>query len=75
MIRYCRAFALADLVGVGELDRAVSTWDKRPDVVYLWDDNTVTALPLRGCGPEFTSDEPRWRSICGQLLADPIGQG
>ncbi len=68
MIRYCRAYETAELSGYPELERAVAAGGAPPEIVYLWTDHTVTALPLADAEPLFASDDARWHELCDRLL-------
>lgn len=69
MIRYCRACEVGELRGYPELARALDDRSTAPEVVYLWEDHTVTDLPLTDAEPFFASDSPPWHEFCAGLLA------
>lgn len=69
MIQRCRAYMIADLPPNPEFERALTTWQARPDLVYVWEDHAVTALPLRDREPVFVSGSIAWREYCSQLLS------
>ena len=49
--------------------QALAAAGSPPEVVYLWEDLTVTDLPLPECVPVFASGDDAWRDLCTRLLA------
>lgn len=68
MIRRCTACEVADLDGHPGFAQVVEARETRPEVVYLWEDLTVTDLPLPECVPMFASGDDAWRELCVRLL-------
>jgi hypothetical protein len=67
MIRYCLALEVTESAHP-QIQRALQGWAERPDVIYLWDDHTVTAAPLPGCEPALAPDSAPWHEFCAQAL-------
>jgi hypothetical protein len=72
VVRYCLALEVTGSSPHPEIQRALEGWAKQPDVVYLWDDHTVTILPLPDSEPALAPDSDHWHEFCAQALrADP----
>jgi hypothetical protein len=77
MIRRCRACEVSEFAGHHEFaqaleGRALEAGASPPEVVYLWEDLTVTDLPLPQAAPIFASADAAWREFCASLL-NPVG--
>jgi len=68
MIRFCVALETTGPSVRPEVQHAFQSWTERPDVIYLWDDHTVTILPLPGSEPAPAPDGDDWREFCAQAL-------
>jgi hypothetical protein len=71
VIRRCRACEAGDLAGHPGFARALTAQPAPPEVVYLWEDLTVTDLPLAEAAPMFASGDDAWRDLCARLL-EPV---
>jgi hypothetical protein len=69
MIRYCRVLEVAAYSGPPELTRVLAGLVAPPELVYVWDDHTVTDVPLPEAEPIFVSDNDDWREYCARTLA------
>jgi hypothetical protein len=72
MIRRCRACEASDFAGhhgfAEALEaRALAAGASPPEVVYLWEDLTITDLPLPQAEPIFASADITWREFCASL--------
>jgi hypothetical protein len=72
VIHRCRACEVAQLSVHPGFARALAERAGAPEVVYLWEDRTVTELPLPQSTAMFASDDGAWRELCGRLL-EPSG--
>lgn len=59
-MRYCRAYDPERLAGYPGVERALAERDERPEVLYLWEDGTVTATPLPGLDVVLSDDSGEW---------------
>jgi len=69
VIHRCRACEVAELSVHPGFARALGErTGGAPEVVYLWEDRTVTELPLPQSAAMFASDDGAWQDLCGRLL-------
>jgi hypothetical protein len=68
VIRRCTACEIANLAGHPGFAQVVEARETSPNVVYLWEDLTVTDLPLPESAPMFASGDDAWRELCARLL-------
>jgi hypothetical protein len=72
MIRHCLALDVTGSAAHPEIQRALEGRAQRPEVIYLWDDHTVTTAPLPGSEPVPAPDDDDWHEFCTRALsADP----
>jgi hypothetical protein len=74
VIRRCRACEVSDLQGHPGFAQVLAARASPPEVLYLWEDLTVTDLPLAEAAPMFTAGDDAWREMCVRLLG-PAAQG
>jgi hypothetical protein len=77
MIRRCRACETSEFAGHHGFAQALESRSRQtgaspPEVVYLWEDLTITDLPLPQAAPIFASADTEWREFCASLL-NPAG--
>jgi hypothetical protein len=69
VIRHCRACEVQELSRHPEFEQAlVGRGSPPPELLYLWQDHTVTELPLADAETLFASDGAAWHEFCDRLL-------
>jgi hypothetical protein len=68
VIRHCRACEVGQLSGHPGFAAALAGRQPPPEVVYLWEDGSVTELPLADSESIYTSDSAQWRELCALTL-------
>jgi len=68
MIRHCVAIDVGQPAAHPEIRRAVEGLAQAPEVVYLWEDHTVTTLPLPDSALVEVPDSDMWHDFCVATL-------
>jgi hypothetical protein len=73
VIRYCRAYETGRLLASPRFAQAVASavppeGAEAYEIVYLWDDHSVTAEPFLGGEPLLADGGEGWREFCSDVL-------
>jgi hypothetical protein len=73
VIRYCRAYETGRLLASPHFARVVASavppaGAEAHEIVYLWDDYSVTAQPFAGGEPLLADAGEGWREFCADVL-------